>query len=464
VIAAGIRLFCDLFGQTPLGIRFGVILITAAMQGFIYLLARDLYGEKAAFYSLLLLSFTPLATAGGFISTYDPYLVFFWCASLYYLSRAMLFSGKYAWGLAGLLLGFGMLSKHTIILLVPCLLIFFLMQKGQRRWLVSPYPWVAFLIGLLVFSPNLLWQSHHQWMTFDHLIHLTEHARSQDIFKRIGDYIGSQAALLTPFMFIAFVASIFIPFRYLKDKNAEKEAFLVAFGAPVLIFFLIVAFKTRVQGNWAVCGWITPTILYTHRVLNWVPVNMFKWKSAVYTWQFAALSLLTSFFLTFIVCFPSLRMQIGIHISPRMDQLNRLYGGKDLGVAAGIMRRELEKKTGKNVVVGAATYDNASRLAFYLPGQPHVYCFFLSTRANSYLLWNYQAGLHPGSDAIVVDDLSPDDPHFPAYSKIFHKVLLACAPLQIFRPGIYNQPIHTYYIYKCIGYHPNTSVEKTEGG
>jgi 4-amino-4-deoxy-L-arabinose transferase-like glycosyltransferase len=69
MVAWWIRASCLLVGDTPLGVRFGIVAATFGTQLFLALLARDHFGDRAALVSLLVASLTPLALAGSCIAT-----------------------------------------------------------------------------------------------------------------------------------------------------------------------------------------------------------------------------------------------------------------------------------------------------------------------------------------------------------------------------------------------------------
>jgi hypothetical protein len=464
MIAWWIRASCLLFGDTPLGIRFGIVLAALAMQILLYLLARDLFGSRAALLSLLLVGITPLALAGSFIATYDPLLALFWAWATYCAARALFFGSRRAWIGAGAAFGLGLLSKHTMLLFAPCLLLFLLSLPEQRAWLRRPHPYVAALVALAIFAPNLWWQSQHDWMTFRHLLLLTDRGVDQPFLRRLGDFAGSQAGLITPLLFLGFTGALLRAGSCRRKPGGSGRWFLFAMSAPVLLFFLLLTVKSKVQANWAITGWLTPPLLFA----AWMDENR---KSSIenrqskivnrLTWWGVALSAVISLLLIW----PEARRPLGLKIPQKWDaQMNKLYGGEELGAAADRVRRAMREEGAGPVAIGAATYDNASRLAFYMPGQPRTHCFFLGTRLNSYVLWNDEAGLRPGGSALVADDRAPDDARLPPYRDVFQNVVPEPRPVTIYRRGVYDRSVHVYYLYRCYDYRPDPATEHPRGG
>jgi 4-amino-4-deoxy-L-arabinose transferase-like glycosyltransferase len=113
---------------------------------------------------------------GSLIATYDPLLVVFWAGALLCLERALfaseLQSQRRAWFGAGVLTGLGFLSKHTMLLLLPCLVLFLLWSPEHRFWLRRWEPYAAFALCLLMYGGVFYWNATHHWWTFGHLFFL----------------------------------------------------------------------------------------------------------------------------------------------------------------------------------------------------------------------------------------------------------------------------------------------------
>ena len=452
MIAWWIRAGCYLFGDTPLGIRIPIILASALTQGFIYLLARDLAGPRPALAAVALSGITPMALAGGFISTYDPIMVLFWTSSLYFAARATFFGNGWAWVAAGLAFGLGLLTKHTIGLLAPCLLLFFLHER-HRLWLRRPHPYVAFLLGAAVYSPNLWWQAQNEWMTFGHLFDLTGKGVDHPFMRRLGDFLGSQVFLITPLLFAGFAASMLWAARQRQAPRGDRWWFLFCASAPVLILFIFMAAKSKVQANWAIAGWVTPPILFA----IWLP------QAGSTRRRFAYASIALCLILSTLLVWPEARRAIGLNISPRWDQMNKLYGGFVLGTYVDSERERFQRETGRPVKVGSTTYDATSRISFYIPNRPEACNMFLGTRPNSYLLWHETECPQPGDNMILSDDHAPGEAGRPPFEAVFEKVVPVEPGMPVYRAGVYDEPIHTYYLYRCYNYRPNPAVEKPSG-
>ena len=105
-------------------------------------------------------------------------------------------SGNPRWWLAaGLFAGLALLSKFTAIMLLPAVAAFVLVPDWRRRWLLSPWPFLAALIAVIVFLPVLIWNAEHDWASFrfQFVRAVATHPFS---FRTVGEFIGLQFGLV----------------------------------------------------------------------------------------------------------------------------------------------------------------------------------------------------------------------------------------------------------------------------
>src|ERR1700754_4594117 len=167
MIAWFIRFGTAIFGDTNLGVRFAGILAMLVTQCLLADIVRRvthdfraivfalLMPEAALYYGLLMAKVAP-----------DTALIPFAVAMLWSLVR-LNESGDGRWWLAaGLFAGLALLSKFTVIMLLPAVLAFMLVPDWRRRWLTSPFPWLAAVIAVTLFLPVLIWNAGHDWASF----------------------------------------------------------------------------------------------------------------------------------------------------------------------------------------------------------------------------------------------------------------------------------------------------------
>lgn len=166
MVAWLIRLGTAVFGQSQFGVRVGALVCSVFTSVFTYRLTRNLYGEASALAALVLSQALPFFFLTGLLMTPDAPLTAAWAASLYYLERAVVEGRSSAWWRAGFWLGIGMISKYTIALLVPAVLIFMLWDRKSRQWWRRWEPYAAALLALAIFSPVIIWNAQHDWASF----------------------------------------------------------------------------------------------------------------------------------------------------------------------------------------------------------------------------------------------------------------------------------------------------------
>ncbi|MBI2400191.1 MAG: glycosyltransferase family 39 protein, partial [Deltaproteobacteria bacterium] len=222
-VAYIIAFFTFIFGNNEFGIRIGAVLFSAAASFVLFLFGKTLFGsDRVGFYSALLPHITPIFAVGSILMTTDIMLVFFWAAASLCVYIGATENRSIFWYAGGALIGLGFLSKYTMVLLIPCLMLFFLTSRERRRWFKKPEPYLAGLISLALATPVILWNILNGQVTIRHTMgqaHLGEGGLS--IVDAL-EFIGAQAALLMPLVFAAVVYGVGTALvRGLKEKRGE---------------------------------------------------------------------------------------------------------------------------------------------------------------------------------------------------------------------------------------------------
>jgi Dolichyl-phosphate-mannose-protein mannosyltransferase len=255
MIAWFIRFGTAIFGDTNLGVRFAGIVAMLITQGLLADIARRathdiravvlavLMPEAAVYYGLLMAKVSP-----------DVALIPFAVAMLWALVR-LKESGDGRWWLAtGVFAGLALLSKFTAVMLIPAVAAFMLVPDLRRRWLSSPYPWLAALIAIALFLPVLIWNAGHDWASFRfQLVRAT--ATHEISLRTVGDFIGLQFGLvgfvLLPVILSGVALTAWRGYRRL-DAIAIllSTAVIVPFG-----YFFWKSLTLRVGDTWPMFMW-----------------------------------------------------------------------------------------------------------------------------------------------------------------------------------------------------------------
>ncbi|MGA2289289.1 glycosyltransferase family 39 protein, partial [Bradyrhizobium sp.] len=255
MIAWFIRLGTAIFGDSNIGVRFAGIVAMLVTQWLLADIVRRvthdaravalalLMPEAALYYGLLMAKVSP-----------DVALIPFATAMLWALVRLDQSGDARWWLAAGAFAGLALLSKFTAVMLLPAVVAFMLVPDWRRRWLVSPYPWLAALIAVVLFSPVLIWNAGHDWASFR--FQLVRATATHDISLRtVGDYIGLQFGLVG-FVLLPVVLSgvTLTAWRGYRRGNAVaillSTAVIVPFG-----YFFWKSLTLRVGDTWPMFIW-----------------------------------------------------------------------------------------------------------------------------------------------------------------------------------------------------------------
>jgi hypothetical protein len=247
-VAIVIRLGTMIAGDTELGVRLVSILLALPMSWAVFRTASILFGGfRVAATATILLNVTLMAAVGTLIVTPDAPLLVASSFVLFCLAK-VLETGRGAWWLAvGAAVGAALLSKYTAMFFGPAILIWLIAVPKLRRWLLSPWLYLGGLVSLALFSPVILWNADHQWVSF---IKQIGRARIEDFRPAfIGELIPTQIAFATPLVFILGAMGLYA----LAWRNAGASAARVLINATfwtIVAYFVWHSLHARVEANW----------------------------------------------------------------------------------------------------------------------------------------------------------------------------------------------------------------------
>ena len=255
MVALFIRAGTALAGQGVLGVRLLAPLSAAAGSWLLASAGRDLFGRWGpGVLAAALLNATLLFGVGSVTMTPDTPLLLFWTACLAALARLEA-TGDGRWWLAvGLAAGFSLDSKYTAALLGPAVLLWLAWVPSARRWLWTPWPWLAAAVAAAAFAPVLAWNAAHGWASFAKQGGRAGDFEPAEALSFQAELLGGQVGLATPLLFVLFVAGAAWAAQgaWRREPGATLLAALTL--VPALVFAQH-ALGDRVQANW-------PAIVY----------------------------------------------------------------------------------------------------------------------------------------------------------------------------------------------------------
>lgn len=248
MVAVVIRLGTLLAGDTQLGVRLASILLALPMSWAVYRAGEQLFASKRiGCTAALLLNATMLASAGTMIVTPDaPSLV---SASFVLLALAYVqASGRGIWWLGvGIAVGLSLLSKYTALFFGVSILTWLIAVPAQRRWFGTIWPYLGGLAALAVFSPVLIWNANHGWVSF-----IKQLGRAKlDGFNPayISELIPTQVGFATPLVFILGTMGLYALARR-QVGPVSSRVLVSALFWPISLYFVWHAVHSRVEANW----------------------------------------------------------------------------------------------------------------------------------------------------------------------------------------------------------------------
>lgn len=420
-VAWSIAASTSIFGNTELGVRFpAVVFATVGAIAAAGLARRATGDERAGFFAAAIMLLIPAFQLGGILMTIDMPYAALWAVGAWAGWSALSRGSRVAWPAMGLAIGASFLFKYTALLLVPGLLLFALVARRRLRVDQNWKRWA--LLGAVLLAactlPVILWNQQHGWPTVRHLLgHLGAAggdmpASGSGVPSRpwspswTMEFLGSQLALIGPVLILMAIAAA----RAVKLRRKDPEGwtgrlFLLCCAAPILSFYFILTFFTEGEGNWAVAaymtlislaGWAAVEGLQRQRrdVAAWERLEVRPWRgwirrrpenSCQMAWH---ATLVVGIFLglaplklDWLAASPLMRWVDSVLVAQgwmregrTLVPTGRLMGARAMVGDVASLGDRLRRETGREPFFVAEHYGRAGLLAFYLPGNPVVYC------------------------------------------------------------------------------------------
>lgn len=252
---AGLRVLGD---ESPLAPRIGFVLLSAGSTWLMARLTSRFLGAWAGFWAALALNAAPYygLAAGTFVLPDGP-LVFFWLLVLDRLAVALEASpDRWApWIAVGLAWGGALLSKYHALLLPSIVLATVVLHRPWRVWLRRPGPYLALALGMLAFSPVLIWNAEHGWVSlrFQGGRAVGSWVPRPDLLAR---GLAGQALYMTPWIW-GFLAVVLVRgWRRRRETSGFTLLLLVAASVPLALVGLVSLFRP-ILPHWALIGGMT---------------------------------------------------------------------------------------------------------------------------------------------------------------------------------------------------------------
>ncbi|HWG53340.1 MAG TPA: glycosyltransferase family 39 protein, partial [Gemmatimonadaceae bacterium] len=423
-IALLVRAGVALFGVTALGVRFWPVVAGWIASVLLVLLARRLGGDRVALRTAVIIACVPLAAAGLVIATPSTPLMLAAAGVLYALDRAIEERvGSRAslvwWLVAGGALGLALLANYEGALLALGVLVALIAFAPLRRQLATPAPYLAALVALVLFAPNIWWNARHDWIAYRFQFVHGFGGLHHPGLAHLWSFLGGELAVASPILFVLGAIAVSRALRH----GTPRERLLGTITATSMVVLLVSALRGPVEVNWTATAYLPAIAL----------VALWRGGRAWRRWLVAGCGLGAALVL---VTYAQALAPV-LPIKPADDPTARGTGWAELaqrvertaaalradpapreGTSEGMRegtregtRDSMRDGTGDaalgsvqhTVWIAGNRYQEASELAFHLPSHPLTFSLNLGSRPNQYHLWPLlQQSLKPGDDLVLV--------------------------------------------------------------
>jgi len=261
-------------GDSPLAIKSLAVVLYSLTALVVYALGARLYSPRTGAWAALAFQSLPIVGILSLFTSTDAPLMLFWALSIYGFVRALERDDIRWWIFTGLVAGLGLLSKYTIGALAVGLLLAVLAEPRWYRLWRSPGVWLGMGVALLLWSPNLVWLSEHDFVTLGHTQHITVGIARAGEWGNLGEFLLGQVGAFGPLMALGLLAII----ARTSVWNDGANRLLLLSSLPLFLLVCVQAWRNEANLNWASPAYIGLVLVATHwllqRARTWLIVAM----------------------------------------------------------------------------------------------------------------------------------------------------------------------------------------------
>ncbi len=362
LIAWVLRLYTHLLGSHLFSIYLLGLSVAVITAWAIYRTATLLFNSAAGRFAIFLWLLCPGVIRYFFFQvSYNTMLALTWSLTVLAMVKLQQTRQTRYFYLCGFLAGSVLLAKYTGILLLFAYLCVCSVYPDYRFVWKNRHFYLALLLALLVFSPVIIWNMQHDWLSFR--------------FQLSHGYHGAQEGMLTQLRYyfqwlildfnLALVALMLLAWRAGRQLWQAPLALLTLPALTVLLFFGISACFARPESNWYAPFYITSVVLIAGLWQKQKISGVWKW-----------LVLLPMAGISFLLILGNTWPAYYIGHGPGWSQvpaMRRLMG-------------HVNPQWYKNTWVVAPDYQMLSFAQHFLPGHPHIAARSLEA-GHQYYLW-----------------------------------------------------------------------------
>jgi 4-amino-4-deoxy-L-arabinose transferase-like glycosyltransferase len=236
-------------------VRAPFVALFAGTTWLVYLTTARLFDTRAALWAAVALNLSAvftLSTAGWVLP--DGPLMCGSIATVYCVVRALQSERTAWWIAAGIAGGLALLSKYHAALLAPGVLLYLATTPAHRHWLRRPAPYAAIAIAAIMFSPDVVWNAQHGWVSFAFQASrgTPVHANPLGALAR---NIGGQVGYVLPWVWVPLILALAAALRAgPRDPSRWLLACLASW--PIGLFTLVSLGGNPGLPHWPALGYL----------------------------------------------------------------------------------------------------------------------------------------------------------------------------------------------------------------
>ena len=427
-------------GESLAAIRLLPALAGVAEVLFTALIARELGGKRfaQALAAMATLVAPGILGADG-ILTMNAFEPLFWMGCAYLLIRMIKTENTKLWIWFGVLAGFGVENKYSMLIFGAGLVLGLVLGPG-RRLLMSRWLWIGGVIAFLIFLPNLIWNIQHHFPFLE--LQANIRASGRDVPLGPIAFFRQEILLMHPLTLPIWLAGVWFYFFTEAGKRFRANGWAWIFTAAVIVtlsprvYYLFPAFPVLFAGG----GVLWEQLLARPR-LAWLRVTY----PAAMLLAGAVLAPLAIPLLppeTYIRYTKAIGLQqpaIETHeLGPLPQIFADQFGWEEMAAAVARVYNSLPPEVRARTAIFAQNYGQAGAIDLFGPkyGLPPAI-----SGHQSYFLWGPRG--YTGESMIVMDDRQK------TLERLFTRVQKAAS---VYHP--YSMPYEHFDVYYCQGMHP----------
>ena len=197
-------------GDTVFAVRLFPTLIGGISIIFINLIVRELDGRKwAMVFASIAFLFSPAFLRSNMLLQPVSLNQFFWLTSFYLIIRLIHTQDPRYWILLAINFALGFLNKYSIVFLMAGFLVGLILTP-HRKLIISRYVLFGLIIGLVIISPNIIWQYQNGWPVVYHMEILRQYHL---VNVGLPDFLMAQLIMHLPVVFFWLTGLVYLLFH-----------------------------------------------------------------------------------------------------------------------------------------------------------------------------------------------------------------------------------------------------------